>query len=83
MSFVFTPENLIDNLDKIGGWSLLSLSETAIAYYHPHLKPKDEFERMDIVQMINAEPDWYDVVKRYHLEIGYTTEINPDVVNES
>lgn len=83
--FQFTPENLLDNIDRLGPWSLYALAETALEYYHPSLKryahdPLKLLER----QMHFMEKDgmkyWSDVIIKFQKEVGYYA---PDGFNRS
>lgn len=80
-----TPENLIENLPNIGGWSIFGLAETAIHHYHPEVKVMECPD--DITYMSKLKCDgkentcWHDWIIRYHNEIGYDKELNPDNVN--
>ena len=33
--FVFTPENIIANIDKLGAWSAYGLASVALRHYFP------------------------------------------------
>lgn len=66
----FTPENIVENLDKIGPWSMYYLAE--IAFYHffqDEMEPKDTVERL---QFMADKGDWPGMVKKYAAEVGYT-----------
>ncbi len=81
--FVFTPENLIENLDKLGAWSSYGLASIALQHYFP-----DEYEpespstsrEAELLEKLGFE-FWGDVVVKYHNEVGYKI-LHPDYVNE-
>lgn len=83
---IINPENLIENLPNIGGWSTFSLAETAIHHYHPEVKEMTCPE--DITYMAQLKCDgkedtsWHDWIIKYHKEVGYKNELNPENVNE-
>jgi hypothetical protein len=81
--FVFTPDNLIDNLDRLGPWSTFALAEEAMLHYFPSLEFKDMVERISRMAAIccKYEMCWQDMVLLYHLDKGYKN-FNPDYVNE-
>jgi len=85
--FIFTPDNLIDNVHKLGGWSAYGMAEEAINYYYPYIA-----EIEDVQKRIDKEVEaigllggncWQDVIVKYHREVGYKGEFNPDCVNEN
>jgi hypothetical protein len=45
--FVFTPENLIQNIDKLGPWSAYGLAATALSRYFPDEYDEDGFCEVD------------------------------------
>lgn len=71
---VFTPENLIENMDKLGPWSARVLFEEAMEHYFPEEwgdGPKD-WLFLELPEQLGCET-WQDVVRKYHTEIGYST----------
>lgn len=76
-TFVFTTENLLDNLDKLGPWSQYGLASSALAHYFPDLYDEDEGicpcvpEEAKLLVSMGHEY-WSDLVIQYHKEVGYT-----------
>lgn len=85
--FIFTPENLIENLDKLGAWSSYGLASEALQHYFPDMYDEngycDTMIECNLPQKIGCTY-WQDVIKKYHKEVGYTAPngFNPDAVNE-
>jgi hypothetical protein len=81
---VFTPENLLDNIESLGPWSSYALAEIAICHYFPDVrkikKPVDLIKAMSDLCFI-YEMYWSDWIIMYHNDIGYK-RINPRFVNE-
>lgn len=79
----FTPKNLIENLDKLGGWSAYGLASSALQHYFPEAY-EDGFcltsNEAQLLPLIGCEY-WEDIIVKYHKEVGYKY-LNPDVVNE-
>lgn len=79
----FTPKNLIENLDKLGGWSAYGLASQALQHYFPEAY-RDGFclpsNEVELLPLIGCEY-WQDVIIKYHKEVGYKY-LNHDVVNE-
>jgi hypothetical protein len=70
--FVFTPDNLIDNYDKVGPWSNCYLAEIAIRYYEPRFnKLQRELRMGDVQLMAHLCDEWQTIVWLYHLDVGY------------
>lgn len=85
--FVFTPENLLDNLDKLGCWSTYGLASDALSHYFPE-EYKDEDNQPSTIREIELVHElgleyWEDVIRKYHTEIGWKEAFNPEAVNES
>lgn len=85
---VFTSENIIDNIEKIGPWSLYGLAEEAIHHYKPWIKYVQDPNKK-ITYQINAMVKmgcntWGEMVIKYQKEVGYgdAREFNPDYINE-
>lgn len=83
--FIFTSENLLDNLDKLGPWSNYGLSTEALQFYFP----KEYDEDGDCFDGIEKEVElcrklgcknWTELIIKYHKEIGYKC-FNPEYVN--
>ena len=84
--FVFTPDNLIENLEKLGPWSCYGLASEALQHYFPEAYDNEErnptvYEEIELMKKIDCEY-WEDVIKKYHAEVGWTGEFNPGWVNE-
>jgi hypothetical protein len=85
-TFTFTPENLIDNIDKLGRWSAYGLAVDALQHYFPD-DYEDEDNAPDVEQEVKLLDKsgcqyWHDLVVKYHKEVGYKGPFNPDAVNE-
>lgn len=82
--FVFTSENLLDNLDKLGGWSAYALACEALQHYFPEEYDENghcEIQReVELTEKLECNT-WVDLIKKFHAEVGYKS-FNPDVVNE-
>jgi hypothetical protein len=84
MNFIFTKHNLLNNLEKIGGWSSYGLAIEALQYYFPH--EYDEIEGCDIdrelylMNLLNCGT-WQEIIIKYHIEVGFEN-FNPEYVNE-
>jgi hypothetical protein len=83
--FKFTPDNLIDNLDKLGGWSAYGLASEALQHYFPDEYLEDESpsveKEIELVKKLGLNY-WDEVIIKYHKEVGYKGEFNPGAVNE-
>ncbi len=85
INFSFTPDNLIDNLYKLGGWSTYGLASCALEYYFPK-KNKNEYrstvQEIKILEKMGLKY-WQDVIIKYHKEVGYKANelSNTDYVN--
>ena len=82
--FIFTPDNLIANLDKLGGWSSYGLASIALQHYFPEEYDEDgncninrELELMDKIEC----KTWDEAIIKYHSEVGYKGEFDPGSVN--
>lgn len=84
--FIFTPENLIENIDMLGPWSCYGLASDALRHYFP-----EEYEdknistarEAELLQKINGV-SWHDAIIKYHNEVGFTLEeLGPVLVNEN
>jgi hypothetical protein len=72
--FVFTPENLIENIKKIGPWSAFGLAEEAMFYYFPHIKRmRDTGKQIAEMARISTlfSMYWKDWIIKYQKEVGY------------
>jgi len=85
--FLFTPENLLDNLDKLGAWSSYGLASGALQHYFPDEYDEDGYcetsKECALVAKLGCKT-WQDVIVKYHTEIGYQAPngFNPEAVNE-
>lgn len=85
--FVFTPENIIANIDRLGAWSAYGLASVALQHYFP--KEYDENgdcstrREMELAEKLKCKY-WRDVIIKYQTEIGYNAPngFNPEQVNE-
>lgn len=85
--FIFTPENLIENIHKIGAWSIYGLATEALKYYFPD--EYDEYNNCKVEREIELLQKmklncWQDVVIKYQKEVGYVAPdgFNTNCVNE-
>lgn len=85
--FIFTPENLIENIEKIGAWSSWCLAETALQHYFPEEFDDDgncDVQReIELCDKIGCKY-WHDVIVKFQKEVGYNTPngFDTDYVNE-
>lgn len=84
MKFVFTKENLIDNINKLGPWSAYGLASEALRFYFPDEYNDDEDtstarEAELLIEM--GFKYWTDVIEKYHKDVGYS-KLDPTYVNE-
>jgi hypothetical protein len=87
--FLFTKENLIENISKVGVWSAYGLAQEALRYYFP-----DEYEEdgeclggvqreLELLEKLGCN-SWQEVIIKYHREVGYKPKggrFNPLAVN--
>lgn len=85
--FIFTPENLIENIDRLGPWSSYGLASEALKHYFPKMYDEDGY--CDIIKEVELLKKlgfvyWNEVIVKYQTEVGYKAEngFNPDCVNE-
>ncbi len=85
--FVFTPENLIENISKLGAWSSYGLASSALRHYFPN--EYDENENCDTKREVEllyqlGLNSWQDVIIKYQTEVGYDAPdgFNTEAVNE-
>ena len=85
-TFLFTSDNLIENIDKLGAWSAYGLASIALQHYFP-----DEYDEEDgcstaregeLLDKIDCK-SWQDAIVKYQTEIGYDAVdgFNPIAVN--
>jgi len=85
-NFIFTPDNLLDNLDKLGAWSSYGLACEAFEYYFPEYKEKRDKNKDDIyfelklLERLRCN-NWQCAIIKYHKEIGYKN-FREGMVNE-
>jgi hypothetical protein len=85
--FIFTTENLLDNLDKMGAWSSYGMASEALKHYFPEEYDEDgncdTSKEVDLLQKLGCNY-WQDAIKKYHTEVGYVAPdgFNPNCVNE-
>lgn len=83
--FQFTPDNLLDNIDKLGPWSSFSLAEEAILHYFPNIKRiKSTVEQINAMSKLCHEFEmyWSDWIIMYQNDVGYKGKFNTGAVNE-
>ena len=71
----FTPENLIENIDKIGPWSIYGLAVEALRHYFPEKYEIIDYdpsvmEELEMVNSLGCEC-WQDLIIKYQKENGY------------
>lgn len=75
-NFIFTPENIIDNIDKLGPWSAYGLASTALQHYFP-----DEYDEegncnegsgreVELCRKLSCNY-WQDIIIKFQKEVGY------------
>lgn len=73
-NFIFTPENLIDNIEKLGPWSAYGLAAEALRYYYPGSYDEDSGcdinEEVRLLRDLGCE-SWDDLVVKFQNEVGY------------
>lgn len=88
--FLFTPENLLENLEKLGGWSSYGLACIALAHYFPDIyddedgrSGPDVLEEIKLIEEIGCKT-WHDVIIKFQTEVGYDAPngFNPIFVND-
>jgi len=85
--FLFTPENLLENLHKLGPWSAYGLASVALQHYFPHEYDEDgscEVAReAELLQQLGCT-NWDEAIVKYHKEVGYVAPngFDPDFVNQ-
>lgn len=87
MDLNITPENLIENIEKIGPWSIYGLATYALQHYFPNEYDEDDScdTQREVQLLYELGFDcWQDVVIKYQKEVGYNAPygFNPDAVNE-
>jgi len=84
---LFTPENLIDNIEEIGPWSIYGLACEALQHYFPEEYDEDGYcpieKELEMLKKLGCFY-WGDVVIKYQTEVGYNAQdgFNPDLVND-
>jgi len=84
---IFTKENLIENLDKVGPWSMLCLAEEAVEHYFPwddEYGSREVKETVKLVKQLGYE-NFQDLVEKFHTDVGYKPEegtFNSDCINQ-
>lgn len=72
--FIFTPENLLDNLHKLGAWSSYGLASIALQHYFPEEYDQndgcDTNREVELLEKLGVNY-WQDAIVKYHKEIGY------------
>lgn len=85
--FIFTPDNLIENIHKIGAWSIYGLATEALQHYFPDEYGEDKSpsvkREVEMCHELGCEW-WQDVVIKYQTEVGYDAPngFNTEAVNE-
>jgi len=83
---VITSDNLIENIDKIGPWSIYGLASIAIKHYFPNEYDADDYcstvREAELCTELGCMY-WQDVVIKYQTEVGYKCPggFNPEYVN--
>lgn len=83
-NFIFTKENLIENIDKLGAWSSYGLASFALKRYFPSEYNEHGYcevsREVDLLTEMGLEY-WHDLVIKFHTEVGYDT-LDPLFVND-
>lgn len=80
--FIFTPDNIIENIKRVGPWSAYGLASSALQYYFPDEYDEDgncigEVQReIDLCRSLGCTY-WQDVIIKFEKEIGYNVT-NPN-----
>jgi hypothetical protein len=85
--FIFTHENLLANIDKLGAWSAYGLASEALRHYFPDEYDEDgNCDTMREVELMAKMgfSKWQDAIIKYQKEVGYVAPdgFNTEVVNE-
>ncbi len=84
----FTPDNIINKIDKIGAWSAYGLARIALKHYYPDYKK--EIEENDVAVRVEVElmeklgcETWQDLIIKFQKEVGYNaSDFDDEFVNE-
>lgn len=83
--FLFTPDNLLENIHRLGPWSCYGLASKALQHYFPESYDEDGYcdvaEEAKLLSKLRCNY-WEDVIVKYHKEVGYVNGFDPDRVNE-
>ena len=83
--FMFTPENLLANIEKLGAWSSYGLASVALQHYFPEEYDKDGYcetvKECQLLGKLGCEY-WHEAIIKYQNEVGYLGPFNSDCVNE-
>ena len=85
--FLFTPENLLENIDKLGPWLAYGLASEALQHYFPDDYDEDGYcdtaEEVKLLDRLGCQY-WHDAIVKYQNEVGYVAPsgFDPDAVNE-
>lgn len=85
--FQFTPENLIENIHRIGAWSAYGLASCALQHYFPESYDEggycDPMDECKLLEKLGCQY-WEDVIVKYQKEVGYNAPqgFDTDCVNE-
>ena len=87
--FIFTADNLMENIDKLGPWSAYGLAGEALQYYFPNEYDENGYcdtdREIELLHSLGCKY-WQDAIKKYHREVGYSpgpNGFNPGAVNFS
>lgn len=87
--FLFTSENLIENIEKLGPWSAYGLASSALMHYFPDAYDEDGNCKEGTIMEVElcyklGCAYWQDVIIKFQNEVGYNAPdgFNPDAVNE-
>lgn len=80
---VFTRENLLESLDKLGPWSTYFLAVQSLQHYFPDCDFEENSVEQDVQKLRELGCDtWQDAIIKYHTEIGYKGPLVTTFVNE-
>ncbi len=72
--FVFTSDNLIENIEKLGAWSAYGLASSALQHYFPNKYDVDgncdTIKEVELCERLGCNT-WQEVIIKYQMEVGY------------
>ncbi len=85
--FQFTPENIIENIEKVGAWSSYGLAGTALKHYFPDEYDEEGYCEVERENELLHSLDcnyWHDLIIKFQKEVGYNAHngFSKEYVNE-